>query len=175
MIKTFLLIGFLAFSLYGISSNYYIDENAGNDSNNGLSKSKAWRSLEHVNSVEFQPGDSILFKRGGKWKGTLKPQGNGAVKNRILIGAYGKGAAPIIDAEGKKQESDFISAAILLFNQEYWEIRDIEVRNFEKGNPVKPTKKAGILVLAKDAGTLHDFRFENLMIKDVNGSFTPGR
>ncbi|MDP6040055.1 MAG: hypothetical protein QGG64_16010 [Candidatus Latescibacteria bacterium] len=43
-----------------------------------------------------------------------------------------------------------MSAAILLYSQEYWEIRDVEVRNFEKGNPVKPVKKAGILVLAKD-------------------------
>ena len=52
-----------------------------------------------------------------------------------------------------------MSATILIYNQEYWEIRDMEVRNFEKGNPAKPTKKAGILILAKDIGTLHDFKF----------------
>lgn len=160
--------------LYLLSSakNYYIDQKNGNDKNTGHSETSAWQTIENVNQSEFQPGDSILFKRGGNWTGTLKPKGNGATKKRIVIGAYGKGAAPIIDAEGKKETSDFMSAAILLFNQEYWEIRDIEVRNFEKGNPEKPIKKAGILVLAKDIGTLHDFKFENVRIHKVNGSLT---
>jgi hypothetical protein len=170
MIKIFLVISLLALSLYSFSANYFIDKISGNDSNSGLSQADAWQSIDRVNSFEFQPGDSILFKRGGLWTGTLKPKGNGAKKNRIVIGAYGEGAAPIVDAEGKKQESDLMSAAILFFNQEYWEIRDIEVRNFEKGHPEKPVKKAGILVLAKDIGTLHDFKFENLQITNVNGS-----
>ena len=150
--------------------NYYIDQIAGNDNNTGTTPSSAYQSIEKVNQMTFAPGDSILFKRGGQWIGTLKPKGSGAPEKRIVIGAYGEGAAPSIDGEGKKGEHDFMSAAILLYNQEYWEIRDIEVRNFEKGNPAKPVKKAGILVLGKDIGTLHDFVFENLLIKDVNGS-----
>lgn len=70
------------------------------------------------------------FKRGIKWIGTLKPQGNGTRKKRITIGAYEEGALPIIDAEGKKGELNFMLAAIILLNQEYWEMRDIEVQNF---------------------------------------------
>jgi hypothetical protein len=170
MKKLFLLISFLELCLYGFSTNYYIDKSSGNDSNNGLNKSEAWFSIDRVSSVEFQPGDSIFFKRGCKWMDCLRPKGNGAKNNRIVIGAYGKGEAPIIDAEGKSAKLDVISASILLYNQEYWEIRDIEVRNFETGNPEKPVEKAGILLLAKDIGTLHDFKFENLLIKDVNGS-----
>jgi hypothetical protein len=69
-----------------------------------------------------------------------------------------------------KGPADLMSATLLFYNQEYWEIRDIEVRNFEKGDPDRPVGKAGILVLAKDVGTLHDFRFINLKICDVNGS-----
>ncbi len=63
-----------------------------------------------------------------------------------------------------------MSATILLYNQEHWEFRDIEVRNYEQGNPVRPIRKAGILVLAQDIGTLHDFTFENLITSKVNGS-----
>lgn len=170
MNKIAFIITLLAISLKGIATNYYIDALSGDDANTGISKKTAWKSLSRLNSVEFQPGDSILFKRGGKWTGNIKPQGSGAPKQRIVIGAYGEGTAPVLDAKGKKQVNDLMSATILLFNQEYWEIRDIEVRNFEDGNPAKPEKKAGILVLAKDIGTLHDFRFENLMIKNVNGS-----
>lgn len=168
--KYYIIIVLLLLYNWSSGKTYYIDDIQGDDNHSGLSINDAWKSLKRVNNEVLIPGDSILFKRGGKWAGTLKPKGNGVKKKQIVIGAYGKGDTPIIDAEGKKEASDFMSAAILLYNQEYWEIRDIEVRNLEKGNPEKPTKKAGILVLAKDIGTLHDFRFENLMIKDVNGS-----
>lgn len=161
--------------LFGLASGicsgatFYIGPN-GNDQNSGLSITQAWQSIDRINATEFQAGDSILFKRGGKWVGSLKPKGSGSPKNRIVLGAYWEGEAPIIDGEGKKSEADFMSAGIILFNQEYWEIRDLEIRNFEPGNPEKPIKKAGILVLAKDIGTLHDFKFENLKISNVNGS-----
>lgn len=151
-------------------TSYYVDDISGDDRNTGTSKHKAFQSIEKINQLNLLPGDSILFRRGGKWTGTLRPQGNGARGNRIVLGAYGEGAAPILDAEGKKETTDFMSAAILLYNQEYWEFRDIEVRNFEKGDPDRPVLKAGILVLAKDTGTLHDFKLENLKIHKVNGS-----
>lgn len=151
-------------------TSYFVDNVHGDDNNEGISEARAFRSLNKLNTLRFSPGDSILFKRGRKWIGTFNPKGNGEIENRIVIGAYGEGELPIIDAEGKINIEGFLSASIIIFNQEYWEIRDIEVRNFEKGNPIKPTKKAGILVLAKDIGTLHDYKFENLKISKVNGS-----
>ena len=151
-------------------TNYYLDNTDGDDNNLGTSEIAAFRSLKKINKQLLTAGDSIFFKRGNTWIGTLKPKGNGILGKRIFIGAYGEGSLPIIDAEGKKGDDDFLSAGIIFFNQEYWEIRDLEVRNFEKENPIKPTKKAGILILAKDIGTLHDFKLENLKISNVNGS-----
>ena len=43
----------------------------GNDAADGLSVATAWKSLEKVNSVEFQPGDKILFESGKTWYGQL--------------------------------------------------------------------------------------------------------
>ncbi|UXX79399.1 hypothetical protein N7E81_18770 [Reichenbachiella carrageenanivorans] len=149
---------------------YYVDATAGDDSNRGDEQSQAFRSLSKINELKLQAGDQVLFKRGHKWSGTLKPQGSGTEKAPIVIGAYGEGARPSIDGEGKKEETDTMSAGLILYNQEYFEIRDIEIRNFEKGDPAKPIKKAGIFVLAKDIGTLHGFKFENVRIADVNGS-----
>ena len=151
-------------------TTYYVDNIGGDDTRIGTSEATAFQSLKEINELTFTPSDSILFKRGGEWIGTLKPKGNGTSGKPVFIGAYGKGNPPIIDAEGNKEEGDYLSATIILFNQEYWEIRDLEIRNFEKGNPAKPNKKAGILVLAKDIGTLHGFKFENLKISDINGS-----
>jgi len=166
------LVLFLSVCLYldlPAQYSYYVDT-AGIDEAYGLTNEEAWKSLEKLNAKTFQAGDSILFKRGGIWTGSLRPGGSGSENKRIVIGSYGDGPAPVINAEGMKEPDDLMSASILLYNQEYWEIRDIEVRNFEQGDPEYPCKKAGILVLAKDIGTLHDFRFVNLKICDVNGS-----
>lgn len=169
--KNISLLALFCFTLVlHAQTNYYVDHKHGNDNNMGINSAMAFQTIKKVNEHTFFPGDSIFFKRGGKWNETLKPQGNGIKGKRIFIGAYGEGERPIIDAEGKKGASDFLSASLIFFNQEYWDIRDLEVRNFEKGKPSRPTKKAGILVLAKDVGTLHDFKFENLKISEVNGS-----
>ena len=169
--KNLIIYFFLLSSLMNFAqTTYFVNNSIGKDTNNGTKNTSAFKSLERVNQIQLKPGDSVLFKRNGKWVGNLFPQGSGENGKRIIIGAYGKGSAPIIDAEGRKLGSSKLSATILLFNQEFWEIRDIEVHNFEKGNPNKPIKKAGILVLGKDIGTLSDFKFENLKISNVNGS-----
>ena len=46
---------------------YYIDATMGNNQNNGLSPSTAWEYISKINSSIFNPGDTILFKRGNIW------------------------------------------------------------------------------------------------------------
>ncbi len=54
---------------------FYVDSQNGRDGNNdGLSADKAWRSLERVNSAELKPGDTVRFKCGGLWRGSLNLQ-----------------------------------------------------------------------------------------------------
>lgn len=47
-----------------------MDDASGDDASDGLSPATAWRSIERVNGASVQPGDSILFKRGGLWQGS---------------------------------------------------------------------------------------------------------
>lgn len=54
-------------------------------------------SLDDVNGMEIRPGDRVLFKRGGLWRGSLKLKG-GTLSNPVLYGAYGEGAAPVLAA-----------------------------------------------------------------------------
>jgi len=115
-----IILSLLYFS--ATTKTYYVDKSSGNDQNNGHSASTAWQSLEKVNQTVFYPGDSIRFRRGQKWTGMMRPKGNGLKNKRIVIESYGDGAPPVFDAEGKKGERDFMSATIVLFNQEYWEI-----------------------------------------------------
>ena len=170
MKKLLLIFQLISCTVLSAQTNYYVDNVLGKDTNKGTQKNVPFKSLEKINELNLKPGDSVLFKRNGNWIGSLRPKGSGKKGQRIVIGAYGNGKPPKIDGEGKRLEGEIMSATLLLYNQEFWEIRDIEVQNFEKGVIDKPVKKAGILILAKDVGTLHDFKLENLKISNVNGS-----
>src|SRR5271165_4987429 len=73
---------------------YYVSSSSGNDSNSGTSASSSWQTIAHVNGQTFQPGDSILFKRGDAWNESLAPPSSGSSGNPITFDAYGTGAAP---------------------------------------------------------------------------------
>ena len=47
------------------AATYYIDTTNGNDKNDGLSEPSPWKTIAKVNALRFNPGDQILFKRGG--------------------------------------------------------------------------------------------------------------
>lgn len=79
------------------ATNYFVST-AGSDSNNGLTTTTSWHSIEKVNSSStlFQPGDSIFFKRGDSFSGTLRIKTSGIYGSPIVISAYGSGSDPVI-------------------------------------------------------------------------------
>jgi parallel beta-helix repeat protein len=88
----------LLFSLYSAcwAANYYVDVTNGNDSNNGLSETTAWKTIAKVNASKFNPGDQILFKRGNVWREQLTIPSSGAAGQPVIFGAYGSGDKPVI-------------------------------------------------------------------------------
>lgn len=143
---------------------YYVDNTAGNDSNDGTSPATAWKSLSRVNGVTYQPGDVILFKAGGFWSGTLSPQGSGSDGQPIGIDRYGEGPKPLIAGDGA-------DAAVYFYNQEYWEVRNLEITNAAE----TPGQRRGIHVSGdsgSDWNNMREYRhfvFEHLDIHDVKG------
>jgi len=180
--KNYLLILGLIFS-WGTyaQTSYYVDNFSGKDTNNGTSVYLPWKSIARINQVNFKAGDSLLFRRGGTWVGNFMPQGSGSAVRHVVIGAYGQGPLPIIDAKGIIAEGEIASYTIRLFNQEYIEIRDLKIKNFkplEKPVQLKSQTKSvwtnsvkmGIFVEGRDGGTLHHIHFTGLEICDVNGA-----
>jgi hypothetical protein len=79
------------------ATNYYIS-NSGNDKNSGIAPELAWRTIHHLN-VSFLlvlPGDSILFKRGEIFFGTVTVTKSGQHNAPIVFSAYGNGSDPVI-------------------------------------------------------------------------------
>ena len=74
---------------------FHVDAAAGDDARDGLTPQTAWRTLAKVNGAALEPGDSVLFCRGGVWRGQMVPR-SGASGRPITYGAYGEGAKPAL-------------------------------------------------------------------------------
>lgn len=161
--------------------NYYVDYSLGNDSNDGMSEETAWKTIEKVNSVVFNPGDKILFKSGEEWTGALKPQGSGIEGAPIIISSYGEGKKPLlkpgkdwtishINVSHRVIKSPTVNNVITFNNQQYWEVSNLELWDptYEQ-NVNTNVYRRGININAHDAGDLRHFKFDNLTIHGFRG------
>ena len=68
----------------------------GCDGHDGLRPETAIASMARVNALPLQPGDTVLFRRGGVYAGCLRPEVSGTPDAPITFAACGEGAAPIL-------------------------------------------------------------------------------
>lgn len=144
-----------------VGTTYYVDSVNGSDSASGTSASNAWKSLHKVNTTIFNPGDKILLKAGTSYSGQLYPKGSGSPEAPIIIDMYGKGAKPVIIADGRNK------SILTLFNQEYWEISNLEMTANNN-----PSVSFAVNFIAKDFGTVDHIYISNCYIHDIAGSLT---
>ena len=147
------------------NTTYYVDSVAGDDSNNGTSTSTPWKTLTKVNATTFSSGDKILFKAGGVWNGQLWPKGSGTSGSPIVIDMYGAGNKPIINGNGTNYPAKH-SGAVMLYNQSYWEINNLEVTNYSS---TVTSDRAAILVYSC-TGIVNHVYVRNCYVHDVNSN-----
>ncbi len=95
--KEYILLMFLLFAFNSIfGTTYYVDSKLGNDLNLGLTIDAAWKSIQKVNTFQFQPGDSILLKSGCIWREELNLSSSGSLSLPIVISSYSNGLKPKI-------------------------------------------------------------------------------
>jgi hypothetical protein len=93
------------------SANYYVDATNGNDKNNGLSLSTAWKTIAKVDGSRFNPGDQILSLRKEAWIENVNSPSIFGLVNRVDL-------TPIFRAKltrGNREVNVFISAPFLFF------------------------------------------------------------
>jgi len=93
----FIIIMIMITSQIFAGTVYHVDATNGSDSNSGTSQGIAWKTINKVNNSYFNPGDSILFKRGEVWREQLIVPSSGSSGSPITFSAYGSGDDPIID------------------------------------------------------------------------------
>ncbi|MGN0335363.1 MAG: S-layer homology domain-containing protein [Lachnospiraceae bacterium] len=160
---------------------YYVDASNGDDNNDGHSPETAIQTIDKVNTIEFQPGDQLLFKCGEEWTGALKPQGSGIEGAPIIISSYGGGEKPVLKpGEGWRIPyfnvansvvwNPTVNNVITFYNQEYWEVSDLELYDPTYAqNASTRVYRRGINISAEDVGDLYHFTFDNLTIHGFRG------
>ena len=118
-----------------------------------------WKSVEAVNQLDLKPGDRLSLRAGCRWTGTLQPKGSGIEGKPIVLDRFGDGALPLIDGAGGE-------AALLLRNQEFWDIANLELVN----DASAPGLRRGLLVKAENTGgALRHIHVTGLDIHNVKG------
>jgi len=118
-----------------------------------------WHSMAAVNAVGLQPGDQLLLRAGCRWTGTLSPKGSGSEGKPVIIDRYGDGPPPRLDGAGGE-------AALFLRNQEFVEVRNLELTN----DAPEPGLRRGVLIRAENLGrALRHIRLTGLHIHHVKG------
>lgn len=175
-------------------TTYYIS-NRGDNQNSGTSEGEAWQTLDKLENVELQPGDSVLFEAGSVFQGFLHLEDvHGTKENPIRIGSYGEGNKPIINARGEgvwyqdygtpmdnsgHRSKGYVSSAILLYDVDYVEVKGLELTNesddaeyIQNGlaNTSARMDRTGVAGIARDGGTMDHVYLEDLYIHDIDGN-----
>jgi hypothetical protein len=90
--------------MFGLSTraNTYFLSTSGNDNNSGLSIANAWQTIQKLNSINLQPGDSVLFEGGSSFTGNIYLDNSdaGTTLLPVYIGSYGNARATILAGAG---------------------------------------------------------------------------
>lgn len=146
--KLFLIFGVLAASMVARAETYRVN-----------CREAQWRSVDAINKIGLKPGDTLLLQSGCRWEGTLHPTGSGTKENPIVLDRQGTGPLPVIDGHGTV-------AAFLLHNQEFWDVRHLELTN----DAAEPGLRHGILIEGENLGrALEHIHLEELDVHHVRG------
>ena len=179
-------------------TTYYVDSNGGNDSNEGTSEGKAFKTLDKVNALDLEPGDTVLLKKGSVFEDqalTFTKEDSGTAEAPVKVSTYGEGNRPQINTNGhglwelnygtpldnqNHKWKGTVSSSILIEDAEYLEIEGLELTNDRKSatdtekdkayNDAYAMDRTGVAGVAKDNGTVDHIVLNDLYIHNVTGN-----
>ena len=179
-------------------TTYYVDSLGGDDNNAGTAENKAFKTLDKVNELSLEPGDTVLLKKGSVFEDqALKftKEDSGTAEAPVKISTYGEGKRPQINTNGHgKWELNYgtpldnqnhkwkgtVSSSILIEDAEYLEIEGLELTNDRNSatdtekdkayNDAYAMDRTGVAGVAKDNGTVDHIVLNDLYIHNVTGN-----
>ena len=120
--KKILLFLFIISSFVTNATSFFVSSTLGSDTNNGLSSQTPIQTIEKLNTFNFNPGDSILFKSGDIWEGMFWLKGSGIATNPIVIDTYGGNIKASINGNGYQ-------SCLLIYNDDNITINNLNLYN----------------------------------------------
>jgi hypothetical protein len=122
--RKYIFLVYLLFSFVSTNATtYFISNSLGNDSNSGLSLQNPIKTISRLNTFNFYPGDSILFKSQDTFHGMFWLKGSGDLIHPIVIDTYGGIEKAIINGDGYQ-------SCILLYNDDFISINNLDISNY---------------------------------------------
>ena len=140
---------------------YYVDATSGNDTNDGTSPDKAWKSLFMASEADLDPGDSLLFKRGEIFSGVLEISAKGTSGEPVVIDSYGDENAPKPVIQGLSTSL----YAVRVYNSSYVTVQNLEIVNSGE----KLLRRAGLKLECNEYGISKGIVIRGLTVRDVAG------
>ena len=149
LIPSFLL---LLFSTSCLGTTYYVS-NSGNDGNSGTAPASAWATITKVNTINFLPGDALLFEGGQTFSGSIFLSSADANDPALIftISSYGTGTATINAGS---------SYGFYAYNTQGFSISNL----IFDGNSTSTNTNAGVMIFSDLSG---DIKFNNISLSNV--------
>jgi len=154
-LMTVVILAALACEQSGTDSSgisvYYVSPDG--DDNNPGTLDEPWKSIDKVNSIELNPGDTLFFQGKKEFQGLLKLDStDSGDKNRnVVITTYGEGRATIyggndrsvyaeschhlfitdINFRGNGRKDGNTSDGVLIRNSDFVQVDQVEVHGFQ--------------------------------------------
>ena len=152
---------------------YYVSPD-GDDANDGLSEKTAVKTMDA--DVFFmnppQPGDAVLFERGGLWRLTSRIK----VKKGVTYGSYGKGEKPTLYGSAHNYADEkywFASRKANVWKVTVPDGRDIGLMVFNHGELVGRKTKNGITTLEENGDFYYNYNDDTVYVYFDKGN--PGK
>lgn len=155
-----LVFGLLLAGAVASARTYYVDSEKGNDQAEGTSEVSAWKTLSHIEKSMLNAGDQLLLKRGCRFEGFLKLSVKATHEAPVVIGAYGEGAAPVIDAKG-------FPSGVHLVGSHYVTVKDLEITADGGSTLTGPNDRRYGVYVQGDWGSTSHITLDNLTIHTI--------
>jgi Secretion system C-terminal sorting domain/Right handed beta helix region len=160
--RKFTLIILLTFnSNLILATNFYVDKATGNDSNNGLTLTSAWKTIQKA-AFTANAGSTVFIKSGTYFENVIFNL-SGTLGNSIVFRNYNSDVV-ILDGTGTSTASG--TAMIQINGASHLEFRNLIIQN------LLCPDATGVVVYNSPTGTT-DLKFINLSIHDIKWTQLP--
>ena len=157
-------------SAHAGAKNYYVNSISGNDQYAGTSAQAPFRSIDKVNKLALQPGDSILFAAGKIFTGELRLiDVKGIPQKPIVVSSYAADGASTAPAAPFIINARSYANGILIQNSSHIVVKHaiIEADGYDSTQAADLTMRVGVKIHATPGKVSSYILLDSLNIRNI--------